>query len=79
MNRTEKQSMIDSLHEEFGRSPHAVLVDIALNGAAERGGEPAIDLRRSRTAVAQLDDAAEIRDRFLGRAAHVRQIVAVAD
>jgi large subunit ribosomal protein L10 len=27
MNRTEKKAVIDSLHEEFGRSPHAVLVD----------------------------------------------------
>jgi large subunit ribosomal protein L10 len=27
MNRTEKQTLINSLHEEFGRSPHAVLVD----------------------------------------------------
>jgi large subunit ribosomal protein L10 len=27
MNRTEKQALIDSLHEEFARSPHAVLVD----------------------------------------------------
>ena len=27
MNRTEKQTLIDNLHEEFGRSPHAILVD----------------------------------------------------
>jgi large subunit ribosomal protein L10 len=27
MNRTEKQTLVDSLHEEFGRSPHAILVD----------------------------------------------------
>jgi len=27
MNRTEKQSLIDNLHDEFGRSPHAILVD----------------------------------------------------
>jgi large subunit ribosomal protein L10 len=27
MNRAEKQALIDSLHEEFERSPHAVLVD----------------------------------------------------
>ena len=27
MNRTEKQTLIDGLHEEFGSSPHAVLVD----------------------------------------------------
>jgi large subunit ribosomal protein L10 len=27
MNRTEKQSLIDNLHEEFARSPHAVLLD----------------------------------------------------
>src|SRR6185295_12696569 len=27
MNRTEKQSLIDDLHGEFGRSPHAILVD----------------------------------------------------
>jgi large subunit ribosomal protein L10 len=27
MNRTEKQQLIDSLHDEFGRSPHAILVD----------------------------------------------------
>jgi large subunit ribosomal protein L10 len=27
MNRTEKQALIDDLHQEFGRSPHAILVD----------------------------------------------------
>lgn len=27
MNRTEKQELIDNLHEEFGASPHAILVD----------------------------------------------------
>jgi large subunit ribosomal protein L10 len=27
MNRTEKQQLIDTLHEEFGKSPHAILVD----------------------------------------------------
>jgi large subunit ribosomal protein L10 len=27
MNRTEKQQLIDNLHAEFGRSPHAILVD----------------------------------------------------
>ena len=27
MNRTEKQTLIDDLHEEFGKSPHAILVD----------------------------------------------------
>lgn len=27
MNRTEKQQLIDTLHEDFGRSPHAILVD----------------------------------------------------
>lgn len=27
MNRTEKQELIDDLHQEFGRSPHAILVD----------------------------------------------------
>jgi large subunit ribosomal protein L10 len=27
MNRTEKQALIDDLHTEFGRSPHAILVD----------------------------------------------------
>ena len=27
MNRTEKQHLIDALHEEFGKSPHAILVD----------------------------------------------------
>jgi len=27
MNRTEKEQMVDGLHEEFGRSPHAILVD----------------------------------------------------
>ena len=27
MNRTEKQSLIDDLHSEFGKSPHAILVD----------------------------------------------------
>ena len=26
MNRTEKQTLIDTLHEEFGKSPHAILV-----------------------------------------------------
>ena len=27
MNRAEKQELIDDLHQEFGRSPHAILVD----------------------------------------------------
>jgi large subunit ribosomal protein L10 len=27
MNRTDKQQLIDTLHEEFGKSPHAILVD----------------------------------------------------
>lgn len=27
MNRTEKQQLIDTLHQEFGQSPHAILVD----------------------------------------------------
>jgi len=27
MNRTEKQGLIDELHQEFSRSPHAILVD----------------------------------------------------
>jgi len=27
MNRTEKQALIDDLHQEFGQSPHAILVD----------------------------------------------------
>jgi large subunit ribosomal protein L10 len=27
MNRTEKQTLIDDLHQEFGASPHAILVD----------------------------------------------------
>ena len=27
MNRTEKQATIDELHQEFDRSPHAILVD----------------------------------------------------
>ncbi len=27
MNRTEKQTLIDTLHQEFGKSPHAILVD----------------------------------------------------
>jgi len=27
MNRTEKEQMVDGLHEEFGRSPNAILVD----------------------------------------------------
>jgi large subunit ribosomal protein L10 len=27
MNRTQKQELIEELHEEFGRSPHAVIVD----------------------------------------------------
>ena len=27
MNTTEKQALVDDLHKEFGRSPHAILVD----------------------------------------------------
>jgi len=27
MNRAEKQTLIDDLHQEFGKSPHAILVD----------------------------------------------------
>src|SRR5919108_4167681 len=27
MNKAEKQELIDDLHQEFGRSPHAILVD----------------------------------------------------
>jgi len=27
MNRAEKQALIDNLHEEFGSSPHAILID----------------------------------------------------
>ena len=27
MNRTEKQALVDNLHEEFDKSPHAILVD----------------------------------------------------
>ena len=27
MNRTEKQALVDDLHKEFSRSPHAILVD----------------------------------------------------
>jgi large subunit ribosomal protein L10 len=27
MNRTEKQALIDDLHQEFAKSPHAILVD----------------------------------------------------
>ena len=27
MKRTEKQQLIDELHQEFGKSPHAILVD----------------------------------------------------
>src|SRR2546428_3977256 len=27
MNRTEKQQLIEDLHQEFDRSPHAILVD----------------------------------------------------
>src|SRR5687768_5206571 len=27
MNKTEKQALVDNLHAEFGRSPHAILVD----------------------------------------------------
>jgi large subunit ribosomal protein L10 len=27
MNRTEKQTLIEDLHQEFGKSPHAILVD----------------------------------------------------
>lgn len=27
MNRTEKQALVEELHSEFGRSPHAILVD----------------------------------------------------
>lgn len=27
MNKTEKQELIDDLHQEFGKSPHAIVVD----------------------------------------------------
>ncbi len=27
MNRTEKEALVEDLHQEFGRSPHAILVD----------------------------------------------------
>jgi len=27
MNRTQKQALIEDLHQEFGKSPHAILVD----------------------------------------------------
>ena len=38
MNRTEKQQLIDDLHSEFARSPHAVVVDfrgLSVNAATE--------------------------------------------
>ena len=38
MNRTEKQQLIDDLHTEFGKSPHAVVVDfrgLGVNAATE--------------------------------------------
>jgi large subunit ribosomal protein L10 len=38
MNRTEKQQLIDDLHAEFGRSPHAIVVDfrgLGVNAATE--------------------------------------------
>jgi large subunit ribosomal protein L10 len=38
MNRTEKQTLIDELHAEFGSSPHAVLLDfrgLGVNAATE--------------------------------------------
>ena len=38
MNRTEKQQLIDDLHAEFGKSPHAILVDfrgLGVNAATE--------------------------------------------
>jgi large subunit ribosomal protein L10 len=38
LNRTEKQQLIDDLHSEFGRSPHAIVVDfrgLSVNAATE--------------------------------------------
>ena len=40
MNRTEKQALIDDLHEEFGRSPHAILVDFRGPQRARGDGVP---------------------------------------
>ena len=37
MNRAEKQAEIDDLHGEFGRSPHAVVVDFRGLSVPARG------------------------------------------
>ena len=63
----------------IGDAPHPILVDVALDGAAERGSETAIDLRRLVARMAKLNDTAEILDQLLGRPAHVGEVVAIAD
>ena len=40
MNRTEKQTLIDDLHKEFGKSPHAILVDFRGPQRARGHGVP---------------------------------------
>ena len=55
-----------------GDAAHPVLVDIALDRAAEGGREAAIDLHLLAAVAAQPDHAAEILDRLVGRAADVR-------
>ena len=64
-----------------GDAAHPILVDRALDRAAEGGGEPAGDARAPvfRRGVAQRDDAAEILDQFRGAAADIRAVVPVAD
>src|SRR6185437_11130342 len=62
-----------------GDADDAVFVDITLDRAAERGGEAAIDPDLFAAVPAELDDAAEILDRFAGRAAHVGEVVPLAD
>ena len=65
----------------IGDAPHPVLVDIALDRAAEARGETAIDPRPVGAApfAAQFDDAPEIGDRLLGAAPDIREVMAVAD
>jgi hypothetical protein len=78
---TDRVGEDDPVGAGFGRligdASHALFVDIALDRAAERGGECAIDLYLLAALPAQRDDTAEIFDRLLGRSPHVREIVAV--
>jgi hypothetical protein len=62
-----------------GDAAHPVLVDIALDRAAERGRKAAIDLHPLAAVAAELDDASEILDRFAGATPYVGKIVALAD